>query len=134
MKNAWITKLWAALLCAVLCISCIPVADARGPIEVDRRGSMTLDYKPGETTFSLYYVALVDAYANFTYSDDFDDYALEIPTKDGENWHEMANTLAIYADADELIPDRLGITDQEGAWCLHSGHPGKTEGLEYGEV
>lgn len=119
MRN-WTKRVCAQLL-ALLCLAALlPArASAAGVIDTSRDVSLTIEYRhDGEPVpsvpFDLYYVAEVDAYANFTLAGDFADYPVSLENLTAAEWTALAETLAAYADRDGLTPLDSGKTDEQG--------------------
>lgn len=119
MRN-WIHRACAQLL-VLLCLAALLPARtfAAGVIDASRDVRLTIEYRhDGEPVlsvpFDLYYVAGVDAYANFTLAGDFAEYPVSLESLTAAEWTALAETLAAYADRDALTPLDSGKTDARG--------------------
>lgn len=82
---------------------------AAGSVEVDRNCELTIQYKHGDKTlsgveFELYHVADIDEYAQFTLTEAFSQYPVEIGEYSGAEWNELATTLDSYIAQDSTKP------------------------------
>lgn len=115
-------RIGALLLCAVMLATLFSVnAFAAGSIDTDKAVSLTLSYKSGEKSlseakFSLYLVASVDEFGNFTVTEQFKKYNvnIDIKGKNDEEWRKVASTLEGYILRDKLTPADSGKTDKNG--------------------
>ena len=110
----------AYLLCLMCVLTLFPVqAFAASAIEPNKDVHLTIEYKHNNAPvagvpFDLYYVASVDAYAQFTLAGDFQKYPVSFEKLDAEGWRSLARTLTAYADRDKLKPLDSGKTDAKG--------------------
>lgn len=121
-----IRNIAALLLLAALLVT---TAWAAGPIETDRSSSLTLSCRRDETgisgvEFSLYRAADVDAYGEYTLSDGFRDYPVQLDGLTAEGWKLLAETLAGYVRQDGLTPEQTGLTDPDGQLTFDGLRPG----------
>lgn len=107
-----------ALTCVLLLTGQIFAAEA---IVNTKDVSLTIDYKDGSTpipgaTFYIYYIATVDAnnYSEFTLTGDFVDSHVVINNMTSESWHNVARTLAAYAQWNKIAPLDSGTTGADG--------------------
>ena len=119
MRN-WINRACAQLLVLLCLAALLPAqASAAGVIDTSCDVRLTIEYRhDGEPVpsvpFNLYYVASVDAYANFTLAGDFANYPVSLENLTAAEWTARAETLAAYADRDALTPLDSGKTDAQG--------------------
>lgn len=118
-------KIMSAVLGLVTAISILPsTALAAGSVETDRNVTLEIQYKYGSTVlsnveFELYRVADISEYAQFTLTDDFKQYPVEIGEYSGAAWNELATTLDGYITRDASKPEGpkavdSGKTDDNG--------------------
>ena len=119
MRN-WTRRVCASALCILCLLALFPVrAAAAGAIDTSRNVRLTIEYRHDgkpvvSVPFELYYVASVDAYANFTLAGDFAAYPVTLENLTAAEWTALAETLAAYAARDELAPLDSGKTDAQG--------------------
>ena len=112
-------RVCATALCILCLLALFPVrAAAAGAIDTRRDVRLTIEYrhdgKPvASVPFDLYYVASVDAYANFTLAGDFAAYPVTLENLTAAEWTALAETLAAYAERDNLTPLDSGKTDAQ---------------------
>ena len=127
-------RVCATALCILCLLALFPVrAAAAGAIDTRRDVRLTIEYrhdgKPvASVPFDLYYVASVDAYANFTLAGDFAAYPVTLENLTAAEWTALAETLAAYAERDNLTPLDSGKTDAQGTLIF----PNKTNRLAPG--
>lgn len=113
-------RVLSCLLGLICMLALFPVqAFAAGAIDPNRDVTLTIEYKHNEVpvsdvTFDLYYVASVNAYAEFTLAGDFQNYPVEVNGLTTDAWKTLAETLAVYADRDQLKPMDSGKTNTQG--------------------
>ena len=117
-------RVCATALCILCLLALFPVrAAAAGAIDTSHNVRLTVEYrhdgKPvASVPFDLYYVASVDAYANFTLAGDFAAYPVTLENLTAAEWTALAETLAAYAERDNLTPLDSGKTDAQGTLIL----------------
>lgn len=112
----------AVLSLAVVFSLCAPTALAYTTIQTDQAGSLTISYVDTSTgaaisdvSLSLYRVADVTASVRYTLTGAFEDASVELNgVTSAGTWRELASTLASYAAAQSVSPDRTGTTDSGG--------------------
>ena len=125
----------SCLLCLVCMLALFPVqAFAAGAINPNKDVTLTIEYKHNKVPvsnvpFDLYYVASVDAYAEFTLTGDFQNYPVTVNGLTTDAWKALAETLAVYADRDQLKPLDSGKTNAEGKLSFPSKQPSLKPGL-----
>lgn len=133
-------KLLSVAIGLVAALSMISVqAFAAGKIDTNRDCELAIQYQYGETVlknaeFEVYKVADVSAYAEYTLTDDFKQYPVEIGSYSGEAWDELASTLEGYVYSDRRKEDgpklfTSGKTDKEGKLVFLQGEEFLKPGL-----
>lgn len=112
-------KRGAAIVCALACIAVFSTtALAYTTIDTSRETSLTIAYGDGKAisgaNFELYRVADVSDRVYYTLSGDFQNYSVRLNGLDSGGWRAAAETLAAYAQRDDLTPLRSGKTDSQG--------------------
>ena len=103
---------------------------ARGAVDTDRDASLTVNCTYDENplsgvAFDLYKVADMDAYGEFTVTDDFSGYAISLDQQTAEEWRALAQTIASYAIRDNLPVLLQETTDSSG----HAAFTGLRAGM-----
>ena len=114
-------KTIAFLLCLLFLFTVIPAAvEAVTPIDPYRPSSLTLQYARNGSCFAgleirSYRIASVQENGTYTLTGAFGEYPVKIyeVTSQAE-WKKIASTLAAYAEADQLQPDCIAVTDANG--------------------
>lgn len=125
----------SALLCLLCVLGLVPTqASAAGTINTDEKGQLTIEYRlDGKAVsgvpFDLYYVAGVDANANYTLTGDFKDYPVKLNGLDSAQWKSLAETLTAYVKRDNLIPMDSGTTNADGNLYFPADESGLPTGL-----
>ena len=125
----------SCLLCLVCMLALFPVqAFAAGAINPNKDVTFTIEYKHNKVPvsnvpFDLYYVASVDAYAEFTLTGDFQNYPVTVNGLTTDAWKALAETLAVYADRDQLKPLDSGETDAHGVLAFPNRQSSLKPGL-----
>ncbi len=88
-------------------------------IDTDRDVSVTIRYVKDNTaldgaSFSLYKVADVSEFTEFTLTKDFSAYSVDLEYSDSEGWRDLAQTLDGYVQRDGIKAYRQGRTDSNG--------------------
>ena len=107
---------------------------AAGAIDVNKAVHLKIQYIHDKTPvsdvpFDLYYVASVDAYGEFTLAGDFQKYPVVVSGLSTDAWRTLAETLAVYADRDQLKPLDSGKTNAEGNLSFPNKQPSLKPGL-----
>ena len=108
------------LIVFLLVVSLLPAqALAAEAIDPTRDVKITIQYTYGgkaipNAEFSLYYVASVSPYGEFTLTGDFKDYPVSLDGLDADGWSNLAQTLYGYAQRDNLKQHDWGVTDANG--------------------
>ena len=107
---------------------------AAGAIDVNKDVHLKIQYIHDKTPvsdvpFDLYYVASVDAYGEFTLVGDFQKYPVVVNGLSTDAWRTLAETLAVYADRDQLKPLDSGKTNAEGNLSFPNKQPRLKPGL-----
>ena len=108
------------LIVFLLVVSLLPAqALAAEAIDPTRDVKITIQYTYGgkaipNAEFSLYYVASVSPYGEFTLTGDFKDYPVSLDGLDADGWNNLAQTLYGYAQRDNLKQHDWGVTDANG--------------------
>lgn len=121
-------------------ISILPTtAFAAGKIDTDHNVTLDIQYKYGDVIlndveFELYRVADISEYAQFTLTEDFKQYPVEIGEYSGAEWDELATTLDSYITRDaskEEGPKAVdsGKTDADGKLSFPNEQESMTPGL-----
>ena len=110
-----------SLLLSLICVfTLLPArAFAADTIDPGRDVSLTIVYAHdgapvSGVQFDLYYVASVDERGTFTLAGDFTAYPVQVNGLNAETQRALAETLAAYADRDQLRPLDSGETDAKG--------------------
>lgn len=113
-------KCLAALLLFLIIFSALPfAATAAEAIATDAVCSLTVNYQYENTPvpgahFSIYRVAAVDAYGNYSPTPKFTDYPVRITENTSEAWNEYALTFKLLVLADGVAAEAEGITNENG--------------------
>ncbi len=117
-------KLSNRVLSCLLCLICVFAlfsvqVFAADAIHPNQDVHLTIEYTHEKTPvvdvpFDLYYVASVNPYAEFTLTGDFRQYPVVLDNLTAEMWKDLAETLALYAERDQLKPLDSGVTDSKG--------------------
>lgn len=125
----------SCLLCLICMLPLSPVqVFAAGAIDVNKAVHLKIQYIHDKTPvsdvpFDLYYVASVDAYGEFTLAGDFQKYPVVVNGLSTDAWRTLAETLAVYADRDQLKPLDSGKTNAEGNLSFPNKQPSLKPGL-----
>lgn len=109
------------LIVFLLVVSLLPAqALAAEAIDPTRDVKITIQYTYGgkaipNAEFSLYYVASVSPYGEFTLTGDFKDYPVSLDGLDADGWNNLAQTLYGYVQRDNLKQHDWGVTDANGS-------------------
>ncbi len=108
----------ALVLVLVTALTLLPVA-AQGAIDTEKDVTLTVRYWHEKTAVSgvpvsLYRVADVSAYGEYTLCGDFADYPVRVSDLDSEGWQILAETLTGYVERDKVKPVDSGKTDTRG--------------------
>ena len=128
-------RVLSCLLGLICMLALFPVqAFAAGAIDPNKDVTLTIEYKHNnvpvsDVTFDLYYAASVDAYAEFTLVGDFQNYPVEVNGLTTDAWKTLAETLAVYADRDQLKPMDSGKTNTQGILSFPSQQSSLKPGL-----
>ena len=130
----WIKRIVPILL-LVCTVSLLPVqASAAGKIDTGKDVKLTIEYRDGEAdvsgvAFDLYRVADMSGDAAFSPTADFRGYPVELNGLDTVSMKSLAETLAAYADRDQLKPTDSGNTDRNGNLYFPSNQVSLKPGL-----
>lgn len=120
LKNC-LSRLAAAALGLAAAVSlCAGTAPAYTLIQTEEAGSLTIEYKDGNTaftgaSFSLYRVADTDAYVRYTLTEAFEQSSVDLNSAaDSSAWNALAGTLSAYAAANNIAAGQDGTTDDSG--------------------
>ena len=125
----------SCLLCLICMLPLSPVqVFAAGAIDVNKAVHLKIQYIHDKTPvsdvpFDLYYIASVDAYGEFTLAGDFQKYPVMVNGLSTDAWRTLAETLAVYADRDQLKPLDSGKTNAEGNLSFPNKQPSLKPGL-----
>ena len=131
-------KISRRMILFLLCVAgmaLLPVqALAVGAIDTDADVRLTISYAHDHAPisgaqFDLYYVASVDANANFTLVGDFRVYPVQVNGLNAEELKMLAETLSSYVDRDELTPLDSGSTNSQGDLFFPSSRSALKPGL-----
>ena len=113
-------KCITALLFSLLLVMFVPeLAFAAGNIDLNQKVQLDISYKDGEipligADFSIYLVATVDEYGEFTTTETFEQFNVDIRGKNDDAWRTLASTLEGYVLRDQIVATDSGKTDQNG--------------------
>ena len=114
-------KIGSFVLSLLLLFLAFPLVSlGANPVDVQRESSLTLHYRKKEKKFSglevkTYRVAEIFADGTYELTGDFAEYPVNIyGITSKTEWDSAVAALAGYAQADELVPTAVGITDAEG--------------------
>lgn len=133
MKN--FKRFTASLLALFIAFLLLPsTLSASGVIDTDSACGLTINYADGETSlsgasFSIYKIADVSAYGEFTPTPDFSGFNVDIKGKNDEAWRNLATTLEGYVLRDSIAPTDKGVTDSHGALSFPTGESKLETGL-----
>lgn len=125
----------SCLLCLICMLLLSPVqVFAAGAIDMNKDVHIKIQYIYDKTpvsdvSFDLYYVASVDVYGEFTLAGDFQKYPVVVNGLSTDVWRTLAETLAVYADRDQLKPLDSGKTNAEGNLSFPNKQPRLKPGL-----
>ena len=131
-------KISRRMILFLLCVAgmaLLPVqALADDAIDTDADVRLTISYAHDHAPisgaqFDLYYVASVDANANFTLVGDFRVYPVQVNGLNAEELKMLAETLSSYVDRDELTPLDSGSTNSQGDLFFPSSRSALKPGL-----
>lgn len=108
-------RFFCLLLAVILLAALLPQALAAGLIETDRPVTLTVrffhDKAPvSGAPFSLYRVADVSAYGEFTLTGDFKDDPVRLDDRSSDGWRALAETLRAFVLRDSRKPPDTGVT------------------------
>ena len=112
-------RVFCLLLAVFLLAALLPQALAAGLIETDRPVTLTVrffhDKAPvSGAPFSLYRVADVSAYGEFTLTGDFKDDPVRLDDRSSDGWRALAETLRAFVLRDGRKPLDSGVTGSTG--------------------
>ena len=112
-------RVFCLLLAVILLAALLPQALAAGLIETDRPVTLTVrffhDKAPvSGAPFSLYRVADVSAYGEFTLTGDFKDDPVRLDNRNSDGWRALAETLRAFVLRDSRKPLDTGVTGSTG--------------------
>ncbi|MCH5186993.1 MAG: Cna B-type domain-containing protein [Oscillospiraceae bacterium] len=115
-----------AMSLTLLQVSAVAAVDK---IDLTRSVSLTLHYHNGITNFSnvqfsLYRVADISQYGDFTSAGDFKRYSVSFDGLNNEGWTDLASTLASYVSRDKLIALDKARTSSKGELTFTNKTPG----------
>ena len=128
-------RLLSCLFCLICVLALLPVhAFAAGAVNPDKDVTLTIEYKDNkvpvaDVLFDLYYVAGINANAEFALAGDFQNYPVEVNGLAGEAWKALAETLTAYVDRDQLKPLDSGKTNTQGILSFPVRQSGLKPGL-----
>lgn len=107
------------LLILIVMLAATQFSFAAPRIDVSRDVSVTVRYvRDGAAldgaSFSMYRVADVSEFTEFTLADDFSSYSVDLEYSDSEGWRDLAHTLDGYVQRDGIKAYRQGRTDAQG--------------------
>lgn len=120
MINKYVRKwILAFVLCLIMAAGISQTAQAYTYVDVEKPVSLTLQFENEEmkfenVEFKLYQVADLSETAEFTVTEEFSGYSIELKHMDSESWRELANTLAASVDRDQIQPAAVGKTNGNG--------------------
>lgn len=124
MRNT--RKLITVLLVLTLLLALSAQALAAVAIDPAHPVSLTISYLQNGNPisgapFSLYRVADVNAYTEFTLTGDFAGYPVKVDGLDSADWKALAETLTGYVQRDRLTPLDSGKTGSDGTLTFPTG-------------
>lgn len=128
-------RILIGFLCLTMVLVLMPtVAFAAGPVELDKKVSLKVEYRPegqaaSGVTFRLYKVAEMSSDVDFTWTSDFRDYSLSLEGLSSTGWRKLANTLEGYVFRDRIPALDQGRTDHRGALSFPQREKSLTPGL-----
>lgn len=129
-KTGWGKRISGFMAVLVLCLFCLSGrAYAYGMIDTEAEASLTVVYQDSgrgvkEVQFDLYRIADVSETARYSLAGEFADYPVSLEDLDSSGWRDLAQTLAGYAQRDQIVPDRTGNTDENGRLVFTDLTPG----------
>lgn len=114
--------LFTWLFMAVLYIPQTVLADSG--LDVSREGSLKITYECSDAVFRIFRAAEASENLEFRLSGDFAGYPVSLEHPDGAGWREAADTLAVYAQRDQIKPAAEGKTDKDGTLVFANLAPG----------
>lgn len=118
------------ILVLLMAVSLLPMsAFAADPIDTSAKGSLTVDYRYESSpisgaAFEIFKIADVDPYVNFTLTQKFAKYPVQLEDNTVESWNSMALTMKGYVQADSIAPDYTATTGSDGKFTLNNLTPG----------
>lgn len=121
-RRAGFTVILVVLIMAMFTQVCF----AAPRIDLTKDVSVEIQYSKDGTPlsdvgFSLYRIADVSPYVEFTPVGQFADYNVNMNDLDSEGWRDLAHTLDGYVARDGISPDGTGITDSDGRLVFAGG-------------
>ena len=112
-------RVFCLLLAVILLAALLPQALAAGLIETDRPVTLTVRFFHDKVPvsgapFSLYRVADVSAYGEFTLTGDFKDDPVRLDDRSSDGWRALAETLRAFVLRDSRKPLDSGVTGSTG--------------------
>ncbi len=115
-------RFFVQFACFLLITLLLPItALARGPIDTARESSISIEYPCGDIPFRLYRVATVSPGGNYTLTEEFKDYPIDL---NAENWSELATTVAAYITRDSVAPLETKKTAFDGSLTFDTKETG----------
>lgn len=111
-----IKNLILSIMCMALVLSTFSVSVlARDLVDVNKKASLTIEYlKNYDITgveFNIYKLADVSRTGEFTVSDAFKSYPVDLDKENNSEWLNLAETLDAYVLRDNITPTRTELTD-----------------------
>ena len=112
-------RVFCLLLAVFLLAALLPQALAAGLIETNRPVTLTVRFFHNKAPvsgapFSLYRVADVSAYGEFTLTGDFKDDPVRLDDRSSDGWRALAETLRAFVLRDSRKPLDTGVTGSTG--------------------
>ena len=120
MKKTFVLSMLFLLLCGMI----LPAAATGTDLDPSQKGSMTLHYEKNGVRFagltlSVYRVAQINEDGSFDLVEPYNDYPVKIHgITTQQEWRDVTQTLTGYIAADQIQPDHILTTDENGTAVL----------------
>ena len=118
-------KVIGILVCMLLSIFYTPIkAQAYSRVDTEQMCSIEISADTEGVAFRIYQVAEMSEIAEFTVTDTFSGYSVELEQEDQEGWRAQALALAGYVQRDQIAALAEGVTDEAGMLRITDLTPG----------
>ena len=122
-------RIYAALLCLLLCLLIPSSVLGAGPVDTQRSCELTIYFSHGGekfagTEFCAYRVAKFEWSGALTLTDEFSELSVDFVKLDQADWRSLAETLSTYVITEKIEPDQTQKTDAKGRASFSDLKPG----------